>query len=149
MEAHDGDLSAAATEYATHDDSPADAASALSEVVDVRVPDQVDPPFRIQPWRASGDKVARATGTRQAASTGRLRMVGKHLGLERQATQWQPGHKTRAQSSPDRVDALVNGFERGMQLIGRESQIAVPTTGVSAWGAKKPSGGGFWKKPIG
>lgn len=139
---HGGDVAAAATVYAEDENAPEDTLSALNEVDGVRVPDQSSSPFRIQPWRAPGDKVARSTGTRQASSTGRLRMVGRHLDLERQATRWQPG-----QDSPDRMDALVNGFERLMQLVGRESQIATPTTVPR----QSPGSGfgGFWSSPVG
>lgn len=72
-----------------------------------------DPPFRIVPWRAPGDKVARAAGARQGVETGRLRMAGKFTVLETQAVTWQPG-----QGSPDRLDAMVNGYEHINGLIG-------------------------------
>lgn len=72
-----------------------------------------NPPFRIIPWRAPGDKVARAAGARQGADTGRLRMVGNHNVLETQMVTWQPG-----QGSPDRVDALVNGFDHISGILG-------------------------------
>ena len=110
----------------------------------IAVPDQDDPPFVIKPWRAKGDKTARAAGTRQAASTGRLRMVGTHPKLETQAATWQQG-----QTSPDRLDALVNGFERCMQLVGSRSIIAVPVAPAEpaprarrgfSWGSSMPSG---------
>ncbi len=73
----------------------------------------VDAPYRVVPWRAPGDKVARAAGARQAAETGRLRMAGTFPVLETQAVTWQPG-----QGSPDRVDAMVNGYEHIAALIG-------------------------------
>lgn len=72
------------------------------------------PPFRIVPWTARGDKVARAAGARQAVSTGRLRMLGTHKALEGQMVSWQKG-----ESSPDRVDALVNGYEHTSAAIGQ------------------------------
>ena len=78
-------------------------------------------PFRLVPWRAKGDKVARAAGARQSVTTGRLRLVGEHPVLERQAVTWQPG-----QGSPDRVDAMVNGHDHIVGLFGRPSAIAVP-----------------------
>lgn len=78
-------------------------------------------PFRLVPWRAKGDKVARAAGARQSVTTGRLRMAGSHPVLERQAVTWQPG-----QGSPDRVDAMVNGHDHIVGLFGRPSSIAVP-----------------------
>ncbi|WP_156119423.1 hypothetical protein [Corynebacterium humireducens] len=126
--------------YAAQEDRPTDPLAALRQVDGIAVPDQTDPPFRIHPWRAKGDKVARAAGTRQASATGRLRMVGSHPELEEQATRWLPG-----QDSPDRMDALVNGFERCMQLVGSQSeiatpgQVATPSTGLGA----------FWASPIG
>ena len=71
------------------------------------------PPYRVVPWRAPGDKVARAAGARQGVETGRLRMAGTFPLLEQQAAAWQPG-----QGSPDRVDAMVNGYEHISSLIG-------------------------------
>ena len=71
------------------------------------------PPYRVVPWRAPGDKVARAAGARQGVETGRLRMAGTFPLLEQQAAAWQPG-----QGSPDRVDAMVNGYEHIASLIG-------------------------------
>lgn len=120
-------------------DPPADPRRNMLEIAELTVPDQDDPPFRIKPWRAPGDKVARAAGTRQAASTGRLRMVGTHEELEHQATTWQQGQK-----SPDRMDALTQGFERAVQIIGGRSLIAVPGEGTESagsfeWGSM-PSG---------
>ena len=70
-------------------------------------------PFRIVPWRAPGDKVARAAGARQAAAIGRLRMGGHFRLLENQMCTWQQG-----QGSPDRVDALVSGYEHIASLMG-------------------------------
>lgn len=72
-----------------------------------------DPPFRVVPWRAPGDKVARAAGARQGVETGRLRLAGTFPVLETQAVTWQPG-----QGSPDRVDAMVNGYEHIMATVG-------------------------------
>lgn len=72
-----------------------------------------EPPFRIVPWTAKGDKVARAAGARQAVATGRLRMMGTHKALEGQMVSWQKG-----EGSPDRVDALVNGYEYINGIIG-------------------------------
>lgn len=142
---HGGDLAAATVAYAEREDAPANPLRALRDVENVPVPDQPDPPFRIHPWRARGDKTARAAGTRQAASTGRLRMIGTHPALESQAVSWLPG-----QSSPDRLDALVNGFERCMQLVGAEAQIAVPgAPQVGGEQRRSGIGGGFWNRPIG
>lgn len=90
------------------------------EVLDL-MPTENRMPFRLVPWRARGDKVARAAGARQSVTTGRLRMVGTHSVLERQAVTWQPG-----QGSPDRVDAMVNGHDHIVSLFGRPSSIAVP-----------------------
>lgn len=140
LDVHGGDLAAAAIAYAARPYAPADALASLREVAAVAVPDQTDPPFRIRPWRAPGDKTARAAGTRQAASTGRLRLVGSHPELEEQATRWQAG-----QSSPDRMDALVNGYERSMQLVGAEAQIATPADAIATSGGP----GGFWSSTIG
>lgn len=104
------------------------------------IPDQDQIPFLIHPHRGKGDKVARSIGARQAASTGRLRMVGTHPELETQAATWQVG-----QDSPDRVDALSNGYNRLMELIGQPSSIAVP--GGQAGGDEDPNAidllGGF------
>lgn len=93
----------------------------LRQLDGVMVPDTDDPPFVIHPYRGRGDKVARAAGARQAASTGRLAVVGTLSELERQAVRWQQG-----MSSPDRMDAAVNAYERLMELIGGESVIASP-----------------------
>lgn len=139
LRASDGDVADAAIAYADDPQRPADCYRALNEVSMVAVPNQDSPPFRIQPWRAKGDKVARAAGTRQAASTGRLRIVGTQPELENQAVSWLPG-----QHSPDRMDALVNGFERCMQLVGGRAQIATPTDTVSS-----APGAGFWASTIG
>lgn len=138
---HSGDLAAAALSYSQQEDAPVDPLAALRDIDGIPVPDQKDPPFRIRPWRAKGDKVARAAGTRQAAATGRLRMVGTHATLESQATTWQTG-----QDSPDRMDALVNGFERGMQLVGGQSEIATPGQVQTSTGGM---GTNFWSTPIG
>lgn len=132
---HDGDVAAAAREYALLEYSPADTLAALQELDGITVPDRPDMPFVIRPWRAPGDKVARSVGSRQAMSTGRLRMVGHHVKLEEQAVTWQPG-----MSSPDRVDSLVNGYERLMQMMGSPATIASPVSS----GATRPAGGGFW-----
>lgn len=118
---HLGDISAAAAELATWPDHPADTLEAIAELAELRIPDQDQIPFLIHPHRGKGDKVARSIGARQAASTGRLRMVGTHPELETQAATWQVG-----QDSPDRVDALSNGYNRLMELIGQPSSIAVP-----------------------
>lgn len=90
------------------------------EILDL-MPTTNQMPFRLVPWRAKGDKVARAAGARQSVTTGRLRLVGEHPVLERQAVTWQPG-----QGSPDRVDAMVNGHDHIVGLFGRPSAIAVP-----------------------
>ncbi len=144
LRAHNNDLAAAALAYARKEDRPADPLASIRQIDGVPIPDQTDPPFRIRPWRAKGDKVARAAGTRQAASTGRLRMVGTHPELEEQATRWLPG-----QDSPDRMDALVNGYERCMQLVGAEAQIATPGMPTAAPAAPSGVGPGFWASPIG
>ncbi|MDZ4233750.1 MAG: terminase family protein [Dietzia sp.] len=145
LRAADGVLEIAIATIAGRTDPPADPRQAVLDIDGLTVPDQDDPPFRIHPWRAKGDKTARAAGTRQAASTGRLRMVGTHPTLESQAAHWQQG-----QASPDRLDAMVNGYERVMQLIGGQATIAVPgqPTGQTApaapapfsFGAPMPSG---------
>ena len=137
---HLGDISAAAAELATWPDHPADTLDAIAELAELRIPDQDQIPFLIHPHRGKGDKVARSIGARQAASTGRLRMVGTHPELETQAATWQVG-----QDSPDRVDALSNGYNRLMELIGQPSSIAVP--GGQAGGDEDPNAidllGGF------
>lgn len=119
LRAHGADE--AAQTLAAGEDPPADPIAAVAELDGLAIPDQTDPPFRLHPWRGKGDKIARATGARQASSTGRLRMLGTHEVLERQAARWQPG-----QQSPDRMDALVNGYERIMALIGSRGSVAVP-----------------------
>ena len=119
---HDHDIVKATIEYAKDPYSPEDAMKALKQLMELDVPNQPDNPFVVRPWRAKGDKTARAAGTRQAASTGRLKLVGSHPALESQAGQWQQG-----QSSPDRLDALVNGYERCMQVVGQPATIAMPT----------------------
>lgn len=85
------------------------------------VPASGMPPYRVVPWRAKGDKVARAAGARQSVTTGRLRMSGSHPVLERQMVTWQPG-----QGSPDRVDAMVNGHDHIMGQLNRPVGFAVP-----------------------
>lgn len=85
------------------------------------IPRQEQAPYRIVPWRKRGDKVARAAGARQAVTTGKLRMIGTHPVLERQMAQWQPG-----QGSPDRVDAMVNGFDHMRTFLSAPSSIAIP-----------------------
>lgn len=137
----DGDLVAASSEYARSEYAPADTLEALREVHEVHVPNHIDPPFMVKPWRMAGDKTARAAGTRQAAATGRLRIVGTLPDLERQAVQWQQG-----QSSPDRLDALVQGFERAMELTGSQSQIATPG---QVHTSRSMAGASFWEQSIG
>lgn len=139
---HGGDLTVAGPAYATQEGAPSNAVGALRDVQTLAVPDHTDPPFRIRPWRAKGDKTARAAGTRQAASVGRLRIVGTLPELESQAIAWQQG-----QSSPDRMDALVNGFERCMQLVGAEAQIATPAQVIANTPVGAP--GGFWSSTVG
>ena len=136
---NNNDIDSAVNEYLTWETRPDDVRSALNEVAAVRVPDQLDPPFRINAWRARGDKTARAAGTRQAASTGRLRMCGDFAQLEHQAVTWQQG-----QSSPDRVDALVQAYERAMKLINADADIAVPT----AQTRRQSTMSSFWSQPL-
>ena len=107
--------------FDTIPDSTSPDPDVLRRLDGVMVPDTDDPPFVIHPYRGRGDKVARAAGARQAASTGRLAVVGTLSELERQAVRWQQG-----MSSPDRMDAAVNAYERLMELIGGESVIASP-----------------------
>lgn len=138
---HHGDTAAAAAELWA-DGFQGDALADMQAVEPYmeRITPYDQPPFRITPWRARGDKVARAAGARQATSTGRLRLGGEFKVLETQAATWQPG-----QGSPDRVDALVNGYERIQQLIGRETEIASPAS-VSGGESK---GIQFWSSTIG
>lgn len=118
-----GDLAGAAAILGGH--GAADIGRDLAEVAVLHrlgVPAAIDhPPYRLHPYRGKGDKVARAAGARQASSTGRLAIVGTLPVLERQATQWLLG-----QSSPDRMDAAVNAFERLMGLTGSESVVVSP-----------------------
>lgn len=118
---HHGDIESAAADLALDERAPADPVASLSELVGVDVPDQQRPPFRIHGYRGTGDKIARAGGSRRAVETGRLSVVGNLSGLENQATQWQVG-----QGSPDRVDAAVNGYERMRELMGRRSSVSSP-----------------------
>lgn len=130
-----GDVADAAIAISQRDDPPGNAFAVAQEVQGLDVPDQVDPPFRVHAFRMKGDKVARAAGTRQAASTGRLRMVGSFPSLEGQACHWQAG-----QASPDRMDALTQGFERCVEIVGATSVIAVPGSEP----ALAPAGGFSW-----
>lgn len=115
---HRGDVIAAAL---TLDSSQGDPLERLSELEGLTPSGSDRPPFRIRAWRGKGDKVARASGARQASETGRLFMSGTFPALERQAVTWQVG-----QSSPDRVDALVQGYERMRELMGKPSIISTP-----------------------
>lgn len=137
---HDGDLTQATLEYAEQDDPPTNPYRCLKQVADLPEQTVTNPPFRIEPWTMKGNKTARAAGTRQASSTGRLRLVGTHPVLEAQAAGWQPG-----QNSPDRMDALVNAYEYLMKQLGRASHIATPqeTTTTTATGAD------FWNQTLG
>ncbi len=123
IRANGNDIASAAVAMAELEDAPDDPLTVLSELDGIVVPDISDPPFKIYGYRGKGDKTARATGARQAASTGRLRVVGTLPGLERQAIQWQQG-----QASPDRMDAAVNAYERVIQLIGGKSVLVNPTS---------------------
>ncbi len=123
------DPALAAAALAAEPSSPANPQELINDVVGLRVPVSPTLPFRVQPHRGKGDKVARATGARQATSIGRLRIVGTLPVLESQASSWQQG-----QSSPDRMDAAVNLYERLVQLQGDQSHIASPTT-ISTAGA--------------
>ena len=118
---HRGDVEAAARTLRDEDGDPLERLSSL----DGLSPSDSDrPPFRIRAWRGKGDKVARASGARQASETGRLYLAGTFPALERQAITWQMG-----QSSPDRVDALVQGYERLREVMGRPAVISTPTRG--------------------
>ena len=139
LQAHDRDLVKATIAYSNSEYAPDDALNALKELLEVDVPNQPDMPFVVRPWRAKGDKTARAAGTRQAASTGRLRLVGSFPELESQATQWQQG-----QTSPDRMDALVQGYERCMQLLGSPGLLASPVS----HGIGSPAAGLNWRQRI-
>ena len=133
-----GNVEIAAAVLAGSEDAPADPLAAIREVDGVPVPDVTDPPFTIHPFRGKGDKTVRATGSRQAVSTGRLRVVGTLLELESQAVTWQLGQK-----SPDRMDAAVNGYERIIQLIGGQSLVVTPAEVMAqqATGAPAASSG--------
>lgn len=91
-----------------------------AEIIDL-IPEGDHMPFRLVPWRKRGDKVARAAGARQAVTTGHLRMIGDHRVLERQACTWQPG-----QGSPDRVDAMVNGYDHLHKTLSIEAAVSFP-----------------------
>lgn len=142
LRAHES-FAAAVAAYEREDVRPSHCSAALAEVDGVPVPDQPDPPFVIRPWRAKGDKTARAAGARQAASTGRLRLVGRFDRLEAQAVTWQSG-----QSSPDRLDALVQGYERAVALVGGQAQLAVPGQ-ISGASQHRASAGSFWSSTVG
>lgn len=113
----------AAAEAWTAEGHVGDALTPMQETLALldKVPDNGIPPYRVVPWRARGDKVARAAGARQSVTTGRLRMLGSHPVLERQMVTWQPG-----QGSPDRVDAMVNGHDHIMGQLNRPVGFAVP-----------------------
>lgn len=116
-----GDVQAAAAALQGQPGAPADPLEALGALAGLDPTGGQQPPFRIHGHRGKGDKVARAVGARQAASVGRLVVVGALPMLEQQATTWQAG-----QSSPDRVDAMVNGFNRVMELRGEPSHVVSP-----------------------
>lgn len=139
----EGTFDAAVQAYTGQEDAPVDPMQALLDVDAVPVPDQAAAPFLIRLWRGKGDKVARASGARQAASTGRLRMVGAHPELESQACRWLPG-----QDSPDRMDAMTQGYERAVQMVGGQAQIAAPVTTTPA-PAGPVGAGGFWSSTVG
>lgn len=145
LRAAGGNIDTAIATVAGRTDPPTDPRQAILDVDGLAVPDQDAPPFHIRPWRAKGDKTARAAGTRQAASTGRLRMVGTHPTLEAQAVHWQQG-----QDSPDRLDTMVNGYERVIQLVGGQATIAVPgmPTGGQTPAAPAPAGGFSFNTPM-
>lgn len=118
---HGQNARAAAMELAQQTSPPADPLQQLSQLGGLQPTGATTPPFRIQGHRGKGDKVARAVGSRQAASMGRMVIVGALPLLEKQATEWQLG-----QASPDRIDALVNGFNRIMELRGEPSMVVTP-----------------------
>lgn len=120
-----GDVMKAARILSGTRDAPEDPVEALTELSGLPAPRSASPPFRVVPYRGKGDKVARAAGARQAAETGRLQLVGELPGLEDQAVEWQQG-----QGSPDRVDALVNGYNRLREAQGKVSHIVAPTRAV-------------------
>lgn len=95
---------------------------AVNEVAEVRVPASM--PFRITPWKGKGSAEVRAAGSRQATSTGRLRVAGSLPLLEEHATTWQAG-----QHCPDRVAAAVIVYERLVDMLGDEAVVAVPREG--------------------
>lgn len=121
LRAAGGDVPRAAAALAAQPYPPADPAGELRQLEGLLVPDQDDPPFAIHPKKGKGDKIARATGTRQAAESGRLAIVGSLPGLELQATTWQLG-----KGSPDRVDAMVHLYEWLVGQLGQTSLIAAP-----------------------
>lgn len=118
---HGQDVRAAALQLSQQASPPTDPLQQLSQLVGLQPSGASTPPFRIQGHRGKGDKVARAVGARQSASTGRLVIVGALPLLEKQATEWQVG-----QSSPDRIDALTNGYNRIMELRGEPSMVVAP-----------------------
>lgn len=120
-----GDVGQAATHLEATRMGQEGAATRMGQLVGLKPQDTDQPPFRLKGYRGKGDKVARAAGARQAASTGRMRIAGALPGLEDQAVTWQVG-----QASPDRVDAMVNGYNRLMDLRGESSLVSVPTGGV-------------------
>lgn len=122
LRANDGDTVAAAEQWAAEGRSGGEQeVMEQTKLILDKVPESEHMPFRLVPWTKKGDKVARAAGARQSIATGRLRMLGRHSGLERQMVTWQPG-----QGSPDRVDALVNGHDHIVSLFGKPSSIAAP-----------------------
>ena len=114
-----GDLVAAAATLSSDEGDPLER---LLPLDGLSPSDSDRPPLRIRAWRGKGDKVARASGARQAAETGRLFMAGTFPALEKQAITWQQG-----QDSPDRIDSMVQGYERLREATGRPAVISTPT----------------------
>lgn len=83
------------------------------------------PPYRLTGHRAKGSKRVRATQAQQAAEVGRLRMLGWHEKFEDQACGWMETDT----ESPDRMDALTNGYNEIRKLIGVSVSLAAPAAG--------------------
>ena len=88
------------------------------------------PPWQLIPHRGpkGHGKRQRAAGAVQAAETGRLVMLGEHSELEATSTSWLQTDNT----SPDRMDALANGFNELTQRGSRSVTAAAPAADKAA-----------------
>lgn len=84
-------------------------------------------PFRVVPWRGTGNDMQRSAGLRQAVSTGHCRVVGHRLAtLEHQAVHWMIG-----QHQPDRVAAATIAWNH---LAGAGTVTLAAPQPQQSWG---------------